>query len=62
MFLYKLTHEKVSRDDNIIQLPIGHYGIRHIDNLLILQNNSFQETYILDIKSCKYPNKAFFKF
>lgn len=62
LILFKLTHEKITKSEENMQFPVGQYGIRILDNLLILQNYSLQESYIVDIRSGKYQNKAFFTF
>lgn len=59
IFLHKLTHEKVTLDREITDLKPGNYGIRSVDNLIIVQNYTQQETYIFDIKSDKYATKPF---
>lgn len=59
---YKLTHEKVSKVDETIIVPVGQYGIRLIDNLLVIQNYSLQESYLIDIKSKKYSTRSFYTF
>ena len=62
MQIYRLTHEKVSKLDKFIHVPIGNYGIRVIDNLLVLQNYLIQESYIIDIKSDKYFTSPYYTF
>jgi hypothetical protein len=59
---YKVTHEKVQKIAESVQVPPGHYGIRELDNLLILQNYSLQESYLIDIKSKKYGFSVFYTF
>lgn len=60
--MFKVTHEKVSSVQEEIQLPVGSYGIRVVDNLLVMQNFTLQETYVIDIKSSKYSNSPFYVF
>lgn len=62
MSLYKLTHEKVSKIADSVQVPPGSYGVRTNDSILILQNYSLQESYLIDIRSKKYGFTVFYTF
>lgn len=53
-----VSYEKV-QENRKIKLPIGQYGIRSVDNLVLMQNYYNQETYVIDIKSQKYFDKPF---
>lgn len=59
--VFKITYEKFE-EIRKIQIPIGEYGIRAIDNLILVQNYTLQETYIIDIMSAEYAEKPFCTF
>ena len=62
MSMYRLTHEKVSKVADSVQVPPGNYGVRTYDNLLVLQNYALQESYLIDIRSQKNGFTVFFTF
>ena len=62
MSLYKLSHEKVIKLVEGVQVPPGSYGVREFDNLILLQNYRLQESYVVDIRSKKYAYSIFYSF
>ena len=59
--IFQITNEKVEEIKKMI-LKIGQYGIRAVDNLIIMQNSTLQETYVIDIKSEKYNDRPYCMF
>lgn len=59
--LYKLSPENLIRFKDY-QLKAGQYGIRVIDNLILMQNYTIQETYIIDVKDQNENLKPFCVF
>ncbi|OMJ67741.1 hypothetical protein SteCoe_35020 [Stentor coeruleus] len=59
--VFLLKSDKIE-EFRTFQLRHGQYGIRSVDNLVLMQNYTAQETYIIDIKSDKYIDKHFCLF
>ena len=59
--IFKLIYEK-TEEIRKIQLHPGQFGIRLVDNLILMQNYTLQETYVIDINSESYATKPFCMF
>ena len=59
--LYRLKHDEISLLKEF-SLTAGHYGVRCIDNLALMQNYTLQETYVVDIKGNGEDKKPFCTF
>ena len=59
--LYSLKHDEISLLREF-SLTAGQYGVRCIDNLLLMQNYTLQETYVVDVKGSGEGKKPFCTF
>ena len=56
--IYRFKHDEISLMKEF-SLTAGQYGVRCIDNLVLMQNYALQETYVLDVKGTGQGKKPF---